>query len=96
MNLTPYVGFFAGVLTSGAALPQVMQTYRTKHARDLSMAQLVLLCLGMLLWLIYGLAIGDFPLIAANIFSICCYLSLIFMKLQYDRRDTGVCTDSAE
>ena len=94
MNLTHYIGFFAGLLTSGAAVPQVLQTYRTKHARDLSMAQLVLLSIGMLLWLIYGLAIGDFPLIAANIFSICCYTSLIFMKLHYDRRDTGACTDT--
>ena len=87
MNWVPYAGFLAGILTSGAAIPQVLQTYRTKQARDLSMMQLVLLTLGMLLWLIYGVSIKDYPLIIANSFSICCYTSLIVMKLQYAGRD---------
>jgi MtN3 and saliva related transmembrane protein len=95
-TLVNYIGFLAGLLTSGAAVPQVLQTYRTKHARDLSMSQLVLLNLGMLLWLIYGLFISDFPLILANTFSICCYSSLIAMKVRYDRKDTASCTGSTE
>ena len=86
MNLTPYIGLLAGILTSGAAIPQVIKTYRSKHARDLSMWQLVLLNLGMVLWLIYGLQIGDRPLILANLFSIACYTGLIIMKVRYDRR----------
>ena len=96
MNLVHYIGFCAGLLTSGAAVPQVMQTWRTKHARDLSMSQLVLLCLGMLLWLIYGLFLNDLPLIAANIFSICCYAALIGMKLRYDRKDAPACAQALE
>ena len=86
MNLTPYIGLLAGLLTSGAAIPQVIQTYRTKHARDLSMWQLVLLNLGMLLWLDYGYQLHDTPLILANTFSIACYTGLIAMKLHYARR----------
>jgi len=93
MNLIHYVGFFAGVLTSGAAIPQVLQTYRTKHARDLSMWQLVLLNLGMLLWLIYGVSLNDLPLICANTFSIVCYSTLIGMKLSYAKRDEP-CSDT--
>jgi MtN3 and saliva related transmembrane protein len=92
MNWVPYAGFCAGLLTSGAAIPQVVQTYRTKQARDLSMLQLVLLTLGMMLWLIYGISLQDYPLIIANSFSICCYLSLIAMKLQYAGRDQRVGT----
>jgi MtN3 and saliva related transmembrane protein len=91
MNLTPYVGLLAGLLTSGAAIPQVIQTYRTKHARDLSMWQLILLNLGMMLWLSYGIALGDLPLILANIFSIICYTGLIVMKLRYARRESAAC-----
>ena len=84
-NLIHYVGFFAGLFTSGAAIPQVFRTYRTKQARDLSMWQLVLLTLGMLLWLVYGISLNDLPLICANIFSIVCYTTLIGMKLRYDK-----------
>jgi MtN3 and saliva related transmembrane protein len=89
VNLVHYLGFFAGLLTSGAAVPQVFQTYRTRHARDLSMLQLVLLDLGMLLWLVYGAFLGDLPLIIANLFSMVCYSVLIAMKLRYDRGDAG-------
>lgn len=83
MKLWPYIGLMAGLLTSGAAIPQVVQTYRTKQARDLSLWQLILLLLGMLLWLIYGLALGDLPLILANSFSIFCYGALVVMKFRY-------------
>ena len=89
MNWVPYAGFFAGLLTSGAAIPQVIKTYRSKQARDLSMWQLVLLTLGMLLWLIYGLSLNDLPLILANLFSIVCYSALIAMKLSYAKRQAA-------
>lgn len=85
MNAT-HVGLFAGLLTSVAVVPQVVRTWRTKHAKDLSIWQPLLLVVGMLLWLIYGLMIGDTPLIAANTFSLGCYLLLIGMKITYDRR----------
>ncbi|GFO55558.1 hypothetical protein GMSM_25650 [Geomonas sp. Red276] len=92
MNLVHYIGLLAGALTSGAALPQVWRTWRTRHARDISMWQLVLLSTGMLLWLIYGLLIDDLPLIAANSFSIGCYVGLICMKIRFDREDARAVT----
>lgn len=87
MSLVHYLGFLAGILTSGSAVPQVLQTYRTKQARDLSLGQLILLNLGILLWLIYGLSLNDLPLIVANTFSLVCYLLLVFMKVRYAKRD---------
>ena len=69
MNIT-HLGLLAGAVTSAAAVPQLVRTYRTRQARDISIWQPVLLNVGMVMWLIYGLAIGDTPLIAANIFSI--------------------------
>lgn len=87
MSLVSLTGLLAGILTSGAAIPQVLKTYRSKQARDISLWQLVLLTLGMLLWLIYGIALNDLPLITANTFSICCYCALVAMKLRYAGRD---------
>lgn len=81
-----HIGLFAGLLTSFAVVPQVVRTWRTKHAKDLSIWQPLLLVAGMLLWLIYGLMINDTPLIAANTFSLLCYFLLIGMKIVYDRR----------
>ena len=86
MEIT-WLGLVAGAITSIAALPQVLRTYRTKHARDISIWQLVLLTVGMLLWLAYGIAIHDLPLIWANVFSLLCYCLLIVLKICYDRAD---------
>ena len=82
-----WIGLAAGFLTSIAVIPQVFRTWQTKHARDISIWQPVILILGMLLWLIYGLFLNDLPLVAANSFSISCYLVLLGMKIVYDRRE---------
>lgn len=83
---TTWIGLAAGFLTSIAVIPQVVRTWRIKHARDISIWQPLILIVGMLLWFCYGLLLGDTPLIAANAFSISCYLLLLAMKIVYDRR----------
>lgn len=79
------IGMAGGFLTTVAVIPQLVKTIRTRHARDLSFWQLVILMTGMTLWLTYGVAIGDRPLILANGFSLACYLLLLVLKLRYDR-----------
>ena len=86
MNVT-HIGLIAGTITSAAVIPQVVRTYRTRHARDISIWQPVLLDIGMLLWLIYGIMIKDLPLILANAFSILCNTLLIVMKIYYKDDD---------
>ncbi len=81
------IGLIAGALTSFAAVPQVLRTWRTRHARDISIWQPVILTAGMVLWLAYGLLLKDIPLIVANLFSIVCSLVLIGMKIVFDRTD---------
>ncbi|HTG81782.1 MAG TPA: SemiSWEET transporter [Geobacteraceae bacterium] len=82
MTLT-HLGLVAGAITTSAGIPQVVRAYRTKHTRDISIWQPVLLNIGMALWLVYGVALGDLPLIVANAISIVCYSALIVMKFRY-------------
>lgn len=86
MNITD-IGLLAGAITTSAAFPQVIKTYRTRHARDISIWQPILLDIGMLLWLIYGIFLRDLPLILANAVSIICYSLLIFMKIYFKEDD---------
>jgi len=86
MNAT-HIGLVAGFLTSIAVIPQVVRTYRTRHARDISIWQPVLLDIGMVLWLIYGIMLKDLPLILANAFSIFCNTLLIGMKIYFKEDD---------
>lgn len=82
-----WIGLAAGFLTSIAVIPQVIRTWRIKHARDISIWQPLILIAGMLLWLFYGILLHDLPLIAANSFSISCYLVLLGLKIVYDQRE---------
>jgi len=86
--MTPtLIGLIAGLLTSVAALPQVIKTWRSRHARDLSIWQPLLLSVGVALWLIYGMLIGDTPLILANITPLVCNLLLTAMKIRFKDND---------
>lgn len=86
MNAT-HIGLVAGFLTSVAVIPQVVRTYRTRHARDISIWQPLLLDIGMILWLIYGVMLRNLPLILANAFSIFCNTLLIGMKIYFKEDD---------
>ena len=86
MSVT-WVGMIAGLLTSVASVPQVLKTYRSRHARDLSIWQPLLLSVGIALWLIYGILIQDTPLILANITPLLCNLALTAMKVRFRSND---------
>jgi MtN3 and saliva related transmembrane protein len=86
MTIT-HLGLVAGAITTAAGIPQVVRAYRTKHTRDISIWQPLLLVVGMAFWLAYGVALGDKPLIVANAVSIICYSALIIMKLCYREDD---------
>ncbi len=81
------IGLVAGLLTTVAAVPQVYRSWRTRHVRDLSLWQPVLLVAGMILWLWYGIALGDLPLIIANIVSLALNLTLVYLKLSFAGND---------
>lgn len=82
--MTPtIVGLVAGILTSVAAIPQVIKTLKTHHVRDISIWQPLLLSFGVALWMIYGILIGDVPIIIANVTPLVCNVILTVMKLRY-------------
>ena len=81
------IGLLAGTLTSLAAIPQVVKTLRSRHVRDISVWQPLLLSIGVALWMIYGILISDLPLILANIIPLACNLLLTGMKIYYGKND---------
>ncbi|RII29405.1 MAG: hypothetical protein CXR30_12965 [Geobacter sp.] len=82
MNAT-HLGLLAGTLTSIAAIPQVAKTVRTRHARDISIWQPLLLAIGVALWLAYGIVLGDQPLILSNIIPLVCNAWLVVLKMRW-------------
>ena len=83
MNTIQVLGLVAGSLTTAAFLPQVIKTWKTRSAKDLSLGMFSLFCLGVLLWLVYGLIVRDVPVIAANMLTLMLASTLLFFKLRF-------------
>jgi MtN3 and saliva related transmembrane protein len=83
MNYIAIIGILAGICTTIAFLPQVLKTWRSKSAKDLSLGMFSIFCAGVVLWLTYGILIGDLPIILANGFTFVLAGSLLYFKLTY-------------
>lgn len=83
MNIVQLLGLTAGSLTTVAFLPQVIKTWKTRSAKDLSLGMFSLFCLGVVLWLIYGIMVQDIPVIAANLLTLLLASTLLFFKLRF-------------
>jgi MtN3 and saliva related transmembrane protein len=82
-QFTNTLGYIAGLLTTVAFLPQVIKTWETKSARDLSLGMFSIFCTGVLLWLIYGILLKDFPIIIANSATLILASTLLYFKIKY-------------
>ena len=73
----------AGTLTTISFLPQVIKTYRTKNAKDLSIVTFSVFSGGVFLWLVYGIVVGEWPIILANGMTLILSFMIIAMKVRY-------------
>ncbi len=65
-NLIDALGFAAGILTTIAFVPQAWHSWKTRDLSGISLRMYGLFTLGVLLWLIYGIAVGSWPVTIAN------------------------------
>ncbi len=81
---TDLLGFLAGTFTTIAFLPQVLKTWNTKSANDVSLVMFMLFIFGVLLWCIYGWEIHSKPVIIANIITFILASMIIILKLIFE------------
>jgi MtN3 and saliva related transmembrane protein len=77
------LGFIAAALTTFCWLPQALKTIRTKDTKALSLTAQGTFTIGIALWLIYALFIGNGPLIFANSVTFILTGTILAMKLRY-------------
>jgi MtN3 and saliva related transmembrane protein len=82
-TLINFTGATGAALTTLCWLPQAMKVIREKETRALSLPVTAAFTLGVVLWLVYGLAIGDWPLIGSNALTLLLMAPILAMKLRY-------------
>ena len=80
------LGFVAAFCTTAAFLPQLARIVRLRSARDISLPTFLMFSVGVFLWLLYGLDIGSKPVIASNCVTLVLSVTILVLKLRYDRR----------
>ncbi len=83
MDFTNLLGLVAGTLTTIAFVPQVVKTWRTRSTRDISLGMFSLFTTGVVLWLVYGIVIGSWPVILANGATLALSITLLTLKLRH-------------
>lgn len=83
MQSTELFGYLAATLTTVSFVPQVIQVWRTKHTKDISLGMYSIFTAGIAVWLIYGVLLGSMPIIIANSITILLAGSVLAMKLKY-------------
>ncbi len=83
MDSTKIIGLVAGLLTTLSFVPQVVKTWKSKSAKDLSLVMFLLYCAGVGLWTIYGVMINELPVILWNIITLVLALVILFFKIKF-------------
>ena len=84
--LTDIVAYLAGICLALSFLPQVIKTWRTKHAADVSMGLLLLSLASAVGYEYYAWVLGLIPVVVMNAIFLILVVIEIFLKLHYDAR----------
>lgn len=77
------VGMAGATLTTLCWLPQAVKVLRDKDTRALSLPANLAFTLGVALWLVYGIALDNWPLIGSEAVTLALMLPILAMKLRY-------------
>ena len=79
------IGFVAALLTTGAFLPQVYKTWKTKDVSSLSLPMLLMFFAGVAMWLAYGVLLGSPSIIFANTITLVSAFLLVYFKIKHEK-----------
>lgn len=83
METFEIIGLVAATFTTSSFIPQVYKAWKYKSTRDVSLLMYLVLFIGSVLWLYYGLMIESAPVILANGITSTLVAFVVILKLKY-------------
>jgi len=83
VNFIDIIGLVAALCTSTSFLPQAIKTIRTRDTSGISLSMYCVFAAGTLLWLIYGVMIGSYPVVIANTITIVLASIILYYKIKH-------------
>ncbi|MDE2373271.1 MAG: SemiSWEET transporter [Hyphomicrobiales bacterium] len=85
--MTPWlvdaIGAAGAILTTVCWVPQAVKIIRDRETRAISLPGTLLCVVGVLLWLVYGLAIVDAPLIGSSLVTFAITATILALKIRH-------------
>lgn len=85
MDYIELLGMTAGTISSITFLPQVIKTWKSKSAKDISLWMILFVTSSVILWLIYGIFLKSIPIIYTNSAVLLMSLILLYFKWKFGR-----------
>ncbi len=82
MSEVQILGLLAACFTTFAFLPQAVQTIKTRNTNGISLIMYSVLNVGILLWFVYGIMLGDLAIILANGITFIFAITIWWIRLQ--------------
>lgn len=86
MDAITMLGLLAATMTTVAFLPQILKNWKTRSAGDLSFGTFGLFTAGLVLWLAYGIIIGNLPIIVSNTITLALNAVNLAQMVKYRKR----------
>ncbi|MEN1786274.1 MAG: SemiSWEET transporter [Bacteroidota bacterium] len=77
------IGLLAATCTTAAFIPQVYKAWKYRSTADISLVMYLILLVGLVLWLIYGIYLGSIAIILANTITGVLVLTMLFLKIRH-------------
>lgn len=95
MSLITIIGSLAALASTVSFAPQAWKIIKSRHTADISLGMYALTVCGFALWTIYGVMLGEWPLIVTN--SICFLLAAFILTMKLlPRREKNKVADALD
>lgn len=81
MDYITILGFAAALFTTISNIPQATKIIRTKETKGVSAPSYIVLFIGLVAWVAYGIMKSDWPVMIANTISALICGIVLFLKL---------------
>jgi MtN3 and saliva related transmembrane protein len=86
MSSADILGYAAGALTAFTFLPQVIKTWKSKSAKDISLNMFIIAFVNEIMWLVYGFMLDNWVIILTNAVMLLMSGFMIALKLKYNHQ----------
>lgn len=85
--LVDALGVGAAVCSMTSFAPQLVKLWRERDASAISLRMYLVTVAGFILWTLYGIVIGRWPVVGSNLVCLAMSAAILVLKFRFESRD---------